>query len=335
MMQGMKLFLFLFAFVISLAFAQDATFQRFYYLGRVGEYAVQLELTLNGDEVTGSYYYNFIGAPIELRGKQTGDLTETGQPYTVEELDENGKVVATFEGELSSTGLEFGGSFTGTWTGENGVTLPFKLTRVAEFAEVSLTQNRIESRASYPVFSGDLAVFNPAIDQAKQVENTLQFFEEGQNYQTKGELYNGWTLIVNHEIKYASERFVSILVPIYTYTGGAHGNTGFDALNLLKEEDDVRRLELRDVFTENADLQPVLATVTEELEAREASFIVDGSVSLTEQDLSIFTLSPKGITFHFAPYAVASYAEGIFEVTLPFDAIKDSLRDDIRQEFSQ
>lgn len=322
-----------FVFVISLAFAQDTAFQRFYYLGTVGEDAVQLELTLNGENATGSYYYNIIGTPIELRGKQAGDLTETGQPYTIGELDENGTFVATFEGEFSRGSLEFGSNFTGTWTGNNGVTLPFELERVAEFAELSLKQNRIESNATYPVFSVELAEFNAAIDQAKQLESTLQFFEEGQVSQTNDELYNGWTLILDHEIKYASERFISILVPIYTYTGGAHGNTGFDILNLLKEEDGVRRLELQDVFTENADLKPVLATVTEELEAKQASFIVDGSVTLTEQDLSVFTLSPKGITFHFAPYAVASYAEGIFEVTVPFNALKESLHEDIRQEF--
>ena len=319
--------------MIFLAFAQEATSQRFYYLGTVGEYAVQLELTLNGDEVTGSYYYTSIGTPIELRGKQTGDLTETGQPYTVGELDENGNAVATFEGELSSTGLESGNTFIGTWTGDNDVMLPFNLERVAEFAEIFLRQGRIESTATYPVFSGDLAVFNTAIDQTKQVEDTLQFFEEGQGYQTKGELYNGWTLILDHEIKYASEEFVSILVPIYTYTGGAHGNTGFDALNFLHEENSVRQLELRDIFTESADLKSVINTVTGELEVQQASFIVDRSVTLTEQDLSIFTLSPKGVTFHFAPYQVASYAEGMFEVTVPFEGLRNSLQPEIIAEF--
>lgn len=328
-----SLFLVLFVFVISLAFGQGTISQRFYYLGTVGEYAVQLELTLNGDEATGSYYYNLIGTPIELRGQLAEDLTETGQPYSLEELDENGKAVATFEGELSWDSLEFGNSFIGAWTGDNGVTLPFSLERVAEFAEVSLQQGRIESRAIYPVFSGDLAGFNRAIDQTEQVESTLQFFEEGQDYQTKGELYNGWTLILEHDIKYASENFVSILVPIYTYTGGAHGNTGFDTLNLLKEEGAVRRLELRDVFTQSADLKPLLENITEELEAQQASFIVDGSVTLTEQDLSVFTLSPEGITFHFAPYQVASYAEGIFEVTVPLESPEDMLRPEISAEF--
>lgn len=329
----MKLFLFLFVLLTPLAFSQNAALERSYYLGTVGEDAVQLELTLNGDSATGSYYYNLIGAPIELRGKQSGNLTETGQPYTLEELDDNGEVVATFDGEVSSDSLESGNTFIGTWTGNKGVTLPFKFERVAEFAEISLKQNRIESSTSYPVFSGDLAVFNEVIDQAKQVESTLQFFEEGQGFQTNNELYNGWTLIVDHEIKYASEGLISILVPIYTYTGGAHGNTGFDALNFLREEDDVRRLELRDVFIEDADLKPVLETVTEELETQQASFILDGSVTLTEQDLSVFTLSPKGITFHFAPYQVASYAEGIFEVTVTFGGLEDVLQPEITAEF--
>jgi Protein of unknown function (DUF3298)/Deacetylase PdaC len=336
MMLNMKkpcYFLTLFVFVISFAVAQDAGFERFFYLGTVGEDAVQLELTLNGTETTGNYFYKLIGAPIELRGSQTGDPTDTGQLYTLEELDENGKAVATFKGELSSDALEFGNTFTGQWSGNNGVTLPFKLERVAEFAEVSFKQNRIESSVVYPVFTGKLAGFNTTIDQTKQVKQTLADFEQGQGMRQDNELYHAWTITADHSIIYASERLLSLLETINSYTGGAHGNLGFASHNFLKDEDGVRKLELRDLFIENTDLKPILEFITETLKQQNASFIMDGSVTLTEADISVFTLSPKGLTFHFSPYSVASYAEGPLEVTVPFELIKDSLRPEIASEF--
>jgi Deacetylase PdaC/Protein of unknown function (DUF3298) len=336
MMLNMKkpcYFLTLFVFVISFAVAQDAGFERFFYIGTVGEDAVQLELTLSGNEVTGNYFYNLIGAPIELRGSQMGAPTDTGQPYSLEELDENGQPVATFKGELSSDALEFGNTFAGEWSGNNGVTLPFELERVAEFAQVSFKQNRIESSLIYPVFTGKLAGFNTTIDQTKQVNQTLADFEQGQGMQQDNELYHAWTITADHSISYASERLLSLLETINSYTGGAHGNLGFASHNFLTEEAGVRKIELRDPFTENADLKPVLEFITENLKQQNASFIVDGSVTLTEADISVFTLSPKGLTFHFSPYAVASYAEGPLEVVIPFELIKDKLRPEITSEF--
>jgi hypothetical protein len=335
MMLCMKPFplLSLFVFVLSFAFAQESAFQRFFYLGTVEDSEVQLELTLNSNDATGSYYYNLIGTLIELRGKKIGDETDTGQPYSLEELDENGKAVATFTGELSSDALEFGNTFIGTWAGNNGVTLPFTLERVAEFSEVSFKQNRIETRVSFPVFSGKLAGFSAAINQAEQVNQLRVDFEQGQGTQQEGELYHAWTISADYSLIYASERLVSLLETTESYTGGAHGNIGFASQTFLQDKEGVRKLELLDLFSENTDLTPILSYVTDDLKKQNASFIVDGSVTLTEQDLSVFTLSPKGLTFHFGPYAVASYAEGPLEVTLPFEIIKDNLRLEIVSEF--
>jgi hypothetical protein len=321
-------------FVMATALAQTSSYQRFYYLGTVGEEAVQLELSLNGGDAVGSYFYNLIGVPIALRGTQAGEETDTGLPYRLEELDAEGKAVATFEGELSSTSLDFGTTFAGTWTGDNGVTLPFSFERVAEFAKVTFQQNRIESSVHYPVFTGQLAIFNNALDQQGQINSIFKDFEQGQAIQRDNELYHAWTIYVDHGISYASKQLLSMLETIDSYTGGAHGNIGFASHTFLKEDDGVRKLELRDLFTKNADLNPLVTFITQDLTTQEASFVADGSVVLDENSISVFTLSPRGISFHFAPYEVGSYAEGPREVTIPFEMVKESLRPEILAAFN-
>ena len=39
-----------------------------------------------------------------------------------------------------------------------------------------------------------------------------------------------------------------------------------------------------------------------------------------------FTFSPAGVEFHFAPYHVGSYAEGMYYVLVPYSVLKPVLR---------
>jgi Protein of unknown function (DUF3298)/Deacetylase PdaC len=334
------LFVFIFA-ILSCALTQDelfndSSYQKFFYLGTVNDNQVQMTLELRGKEVIGTYYYNIIGTPIELRGKQTGEATDTGLPLIVEELDENGKAVAKFEGELSSTYQEIGTTFNGTWSYDgcaDPTPKPFKLGRVAEFARASFQQNRIETALTFPVFLGDLTPFNEAIKQNEIVNSILNDFKQGQDEQVAGNLYYAWTVHSHYTIRYASKNLVSLLETGDWYTGGAHGNFGFADHTFLQKDGKVERLEFRDLFAENADLSPLATFVKDDLSNQEASFIPEDFNAQSLEDLSAFTLSPKGITFHFAPYAVGSYAEGDYEVTVPFEEVKDRLRSEIAAEF--
>ncbi|MGL4611779.1 MAG: DUF3298 domain-containing protein [Trueperaceae bacterium] len=313
--------------------AQEQPYQRFYYLGTVGKEAVQLELSLHDEEAIGSYFYSKIGTPIALRGSQAGEETSTGQPYRLEELGADGNAVATFEGELSSHGQAFGQTLTGAWGDTNGVIQPFNLERIAEFAEISLKQNRIESRMRFPVFTGDFAEFNQGMGQEEKIRATITDFEDGQDLQKDKELYLAWTIYGDHTITYASERLVSMLETFDIYTGGAHGNIGFSSSTFLKEGTGIRKLELSDVFAQSTDLARVVEKVSRDLEAQEAAFILDGSTILTPDDLAAFTLSPKGLTFYFDPYIVGPYAQGPFESTLTFNDIEDLLHPELLTEF--
>jgi hypothetical protein len=341
MIQNMKPF-FIFVFTImSVAFSQDelfndSSYQKFFYLGTQNDYQVQMTLELTNKNIAGTYYYTLIGTPIELRVEQTGEATDTGLPITIDELDENSKTVAKFEGELSDTSLETGTTLTGMWSCDDcadPTPKPFELVRVAEFARVSFQQNRIETALTYPVFVGDLAVFNKALNASELVARLFDDFGQGQEEQSTGNLYNAWTVHSNFEIRYAGKHLLSLLETTDWYTGGAHPNYGFAGHTFLQEDGELEVLELADLFTENADLSGVTKLVEEDLLGQQASFMPEAFNGQTLQNLSSFTLSPRGITFHFAPYAVGSYAEGAYEVTVPFEDVKDLLRSEITDEF--
>jgi hypothetical protein len=341
MMQGMKpLSIFIFA-VLSFTFAQeelfdDSSYQKFFYIGTQNDYQVQMTLELRGQDITGNYYFDLIGSPIELRGKQTGAATDTGLPIILDELDENGNAVAKFEGEVSSTYQETGSNFTGMWSCSDcadPTPKTFSMTRVAEFTRVSFQQNRIETALTYPVFVGDLAVFNAALNASELVARIFGDFTQGQEEQTAGNLYNAWTVHSNLEIHYAGENLLSLLETTDWYTGGAHGNFGFANHTFLQKDGEVEVLEFPDLFVQNADLSNLAAFVETELDNQEASLMPEKFTANELEELSAFSLSPKGITFHFAPYAVASYAEGYLDVTVPFEAVQDILKSEITSEF--
>ena len=43
---------------------------------------------------------------------------------------------------------------------------------------------------------------------------------------------------------------------------------------------------------------------------------------LSDEDLSLFSLTPQGLQFVFPPYAMGSYAEGTYTVLVPYDVAR-------------
>jgi hypothetical protein len=117
-----------------------------------------------------------------------------------------------------------------------------------------------------------------------------------------------------------TDRLVSFTLGSYLYTGGAHGMYWTTPVNLGLVEGDAVPLEFDKLFTDTAAAVAIVsAHCMEDLKRQEASSVVDGTVTaFTAEDLDSFALSRQGLTIFFAPYAVASYAEGAFEVTVPW-----------------
>jgi Deacetylase PdaC len=122
-------------------------------------------------------------------------------------------------------------------------------------------------------------------------------------------------------------RYLSLSADIYLYTGGAHGNSGFDALVWDREAG--AALDPETMFRSEAALQEALgagwckALKAERQKRMGADFTDDGFFPCP--GISELTLLPGSsdkqrfnrIGLIAAPYVAGSYAEGPYEVTLP------------------
>ena len=307
---------------LGLALAQSATTDPFfsdrgYFVGHIGDAPIQMDLRIDGARVSGWYFYDRVGRYIDLDGTlEFGTLT-------IEESVE-GRVTGVFEGEVpwspqGNVVLE------GTWRSPSDSTLPFRLTRVADFASLALEQGPIEAHRSLPFFlAGELQALNGVLHE-RALPDLIEFFEAGRNLQINDEFYFGWSLDESTTIRYLDETLVSAMSNIYIYTGGAHGNTFYRSFNLWRVDGPFREVTLADLFEPSSDyLQRLSGMILEQLREFGASDAVDGRVTMFEEaDLSVFEISPEGLTFAFAPYQVASYVEGSFFVTLAYDTIAD------------
>jgi hypothetical protein len=156
-----------------------------------------------------------------------------------------------------------------------------------------------------------------------------------------------------------ADRYVSIVRTDVTYAGGAHPNTDIDTI--LWDRSAQKRISIRPFFTETADNGPAmtamahlakLAVAKEKMARLEQNGIGDGKKMTPEQflkddfdinegvkptllKLGPVTLAPStergkssGLTFHFSPYAVGSYAEGPYTVFVPWTSFAQFLTAD-------
>ncbi len=84
----------------------------FLYSGKIdNKYDIVVELTINGSEVTGRYYYVSNGTDMKLKGSTVSGYA------TINEYNDRGSLTGVFKGNLAVGG---GGSFAGSWEKPDG-----------------------------------------------------------------------------------------------------------------------------------------------------------------------------------------------------------------------
>ncbi len=304
---------------------------RSYFAGVLGKkMRVQMELHHREGVVEGTYFYERFGVPIDLRGKASGDR------ITLDELGAGEEKVASIRATLNlSEGL-----LRGEWLRADGEkSSPLALRQVAgTVRKAKSSPDRWEITSEYPVFvsgaKGEaLRAFNNAIrtELDSNFEEGLKFFRDPEFWE-EGDLSPNQHLYQAEigGIRYFSSNLVSVRVRHYEYTGGAHGNGHDFSINLAWKENRLLRLKLKDLFDSGTPWKKFLGkSLRTRLLRRDALWVVEGSVS--EKDLTdhpVFTFSPAGLEFHFAPYAVGPYSQGFFEVRFPWDVLENFLRKD-------
>ncbi|MBX3141780.1 MAG: DUF3298 domain-containing protein [Trueperaceae bacterium] len=275
---------------------------------------------------------------IDLRATDLRDSPSFAVLYGMlpDEQPATGQVIAhlqavrhdewTDDGAVLSTALTF------TAATEDAATLEGDLARAAQYAYLSLSEGRIEASAVWPRFSSAALKDLEQEQESDGYSQLRAFVADGRATADSLELGWGWTEDTYRDVMGVAGAYVSILRSTTNYTGGAHPNTGYDST--LFDTGTSGYLYLDDLFDETVDWEtPVLALVTADLQAQGAAWLEEDTdstlaVTLTIADLETFTLGPTGLSFMFGPYAVGPYAQGAFEVTLPYASLAGLGRED-------
>lgn len=133
------------------------------------------------------------------------------------------------------------------------------------------------------------------------------------------------TIDGDNAITYLDDHYVCVRADGYEYTGGAHG-TPFRQYFVFDRETGAR-LSLSDVVENPVEeLQAKVGAAFREL-AEKTNFAFESPEDLEHTVAdgvsyeSPFYLSETGVVFYYAPYEIASYAEGFPEVTIPYSEL--------------
>lgn len=124
---------------------------------------------------------------------------------------------------------------------------------------------------------------------------------------------------------FLGDRLFSSRVDVYAFTGGAHGNLfSFPFTYDLATGEPVR---LGALFRNGTAWPDTLAALTTArlAAAQDSSWLFEDRVPAQPGSFAFFTLGADSLTVFFPPYAIAPYAAGAFEVTLPYTDLQPVL----------
>ncbi len=131
------------------------------------------------------------------------------------------------------------------------------------------------------------------------------------------------------KVGYLDERFVSLPMVYYCYTGGAHGMSYQESTNvdLLLGEN----LALEDLFLPGYDFcKEIAAEVNRQRAANPEHFFDEAWAETVIAPDHPFYLTAQGIVVYFGLYEIAPYSTGIPEFTIPYDYLWEGLKPEIQ-----
>lgn len=321
-----------------------------YFKGSIGtSLDLQMKLVRDGDQLTGSYFYEKIGTRINLRGTVDKDGN-----LTLQEFDPSGKQTGVFKGlwQVNADGLI---SLAGNWSkppGEKGDDKktafsvheePINLSGDAELVGKAIKESNkklmYEIDAQYPQLNGGNNPNFPKFNQASRtvlMKDVAEFKkamapEEGEEPRPEGSM--GSYLRISYAVAVAQDDLVSVKFDVSSYfQGAAHPNSYSAVLNYdLKNG---KQLRLGDLFNPGAKyLQALSSYCVADLkkQAKDKGLFEDqiqeGAAPLAK-NFQNWTISRKGIGVTFDTYQVGPYAAGTQFVLVPYSSLKDLIKPD-------
>lgn len=196
--------------------------------------------------------------------------------------------------------------------------------RVAQYAYLSYELGPVSASMALPDFHGGpwQAIDEPLWQE--EADDLRSFASEGRADYIDAMVWHGWTSESDTTVQGISSDHLSLLTARYSYTGGAHGNTTYVARTYEATPAGPRLVDLAALLLADAGARSALvAYVLDQLRAQDATWVVQDEVlTLSNDDLALFSLTPQGLQFVFPPYAMGSYAEGTYTVLVPYDVAR-------------
>jgi hypothetical protein len=303
------------------------------YRGSVGESHFEMRLNIKGNNVSGAYSYDSIGEDIKL----TGHLDDQGK-LELAEFDAKGKQTGRFvckkfyEAEPDCMWSKPDG------TREAYVSLGEQHIGFANGLQVvpkTIANRRSGVRVSYPQITTEASALTPGAASFNRrvlamTQKAIKAFEPGAEPGKN-------SFETNYNILLANDGLISVEMWEYSYSGGAHPNTGFWSLTYDLSAN--KELELDDLFKPGSDYKTAIAKyVVADIEKRavaieETDAKSEGRKPTPREDpivtaeqlseISSWGLTPTGLVVYFDfPHVIA-----VFDRTLvPYSVVNEYLK---------
>jgi hypothetical protein len=311
------------------------------------EIEVQMKLTRDGKNLTGTYFYENVREPLEL----TGTIEKDGTCKITETSGD--QQTGLFKGRLS--GEELGGlttlRFEGTWSKPSGEkALPFALKEqrfvisgglvnlVAKEKKEENKKAHYEYEASYPQLDGvkDAKTdgFNKAVLNMINAHVSRFKKDAPESFDASNPDGQPSGLWIDYDVTMANDDLISVVFNESEYeSGAAHPNSFSTTLNYdLKNG---KEIKLRDLFNPSANYLQTISTQCmriltaklKKLEAFSEENVKEGTAPKAENFQS-WNITRKGLLFNFDPYEVAAYALGPQEALISYENLQAVLKKD-------
>jgi hypothetical protein len=313
-----------------------------------------MKLVREGETLTGSYFYQKVGAKIDLRGSVDKDGN-----VTLEEFDSSSKQTGVFKGVWKQT-AEGPIEISGDWTKPNSDKKtafslhqePIEFSNGVEVVSKQIKEKnktlKYEIAAAYPQLTGSTDAnyekFNQTVrgligrkvsDFKKEMQPDAD--DDDASDETPIEETLGSDIIVSYAVALAKDDLIGIEFTVSSYSAGAaHPNSYTEVVNFdLKNG---KSIKLADLFTPGSKYLQTLSTyciqdLKKQAKDQGADAMLDedwikrrAGAELTNYDN--WTITKKGLRITFDPYQVAAYAAGPQSVEVPYSALKEILKPD-------
>jgi hypothetical protein len=321
------------AFACALLCAAQSFAQTKVYRGSVGNSHIQMRLTLEGNNVSGTYFYDTVGENLKL----TGRIDDLGRMELSEFAAKGKQPTGKF---ICKRSLDDPIDSECAWSKPDGTRESMLSLTEQHFAftgGLQLTPKTISNRRTGVIVSYPQVTSSSPLSAAAQAFNhrilsmVQKAIGEFQPIDGRG------AFDTNYNVLLGTNDLVSVEMTEYYDGGGAHPNTGFWALTYDLAGN--KELKFEDLFKPKSDYNAAIAKyVTDDINRRAVEIEKDDArrenrqpnkqdepLVSTEQlsEIADFGLTPKGVVVYFDFPHVMAYFDKNF---VPYSIVKEYLK---------